>query len=105
MSRHLPAVRGRGARDVDGTPGGHAGHGTDRGLLHHDPARPAGPRPGRGRLLPLRGAAAGAGKAVLVTKPLARSATEAREVLDTVERAGVFGGYLEDLVYTPKTRK
>ena len=50
-------------------------------------------------------AAAAAGKAVLVTKPLARSAEEAREILDTVERAGVFGGYLEDLVYTPKTRK
>ena len=50
-------------------------------------------------------AAAAAGKAVLVTKPLARSATEARRILDTVERAGVFGGYLEDLVYTPKTRK
>jgi predicted dehydrogenase len=50
-------------------------------------------------------AAAGAGKAVLVTKPLARSAAEARRILDTVERAGVFGGYLEDLVYTPKTRK
>jgi len=50
-------------------------------------------------------AAAGAGKAVLVTKPLARSATEARRILELVERAGVFGGYLEDLVYTPKTRK
>ena len=50
-------------------------------------------------------AAAAAGKAVLVTKPLARSADEARRILDTVERAGVFGGYLEDLVYTPKTRK
>jgi len=50
-------------------------------------------------------AAAAAGKAVLVTKPLARSADEARAILDTVERAGVFGGYLEDLVYTPKTRK
>jgi predicted dehydrogenase len=50
-------------------------------------------------------AAAGAGKAVLVTKPLARSAAEARRILDTVERAGVFGGYLEDLVYTPKTLK
>ena len=48
-------------------------------------------------------AAAAAGKAVLVTKPLARSAQEARRILDTVERAGVFGGYLEDLVYTPKT--
>jgi predicted dehydrogenase len=50
-------------------------------------------------------AAATAGKAVLVTKPLARSAAEAGRILAAVERAGVFGGYLEDLVYTPKTRK
>jgi predicted dehydrogenase len=50
-------------------------------------------------------AAAAAGKAVLVTKPLARSAAEAGRILETVERAGVFGGYLEDLVYTPKTLK
>jgi predicted dehydrogenase len=50
-------------------------------------------------------AAVAAGKAVLVTKPLARSAAEARRILDTVEQAGVFGGYLEDLVYTPKTLK
>ena len=49
--------------------------------------------------------AAAAGKAVLCTKPLARSAEEARRILDTVERAGVFAGYLEDLCYTPKTRK
>jgi predicted dehydrogenase len=49
--------------------------------------------------------AAAAGKAVLCTKPLARDAEEARRILDTVERAGVFAGYLEDLVYTPKTRK
>jgi len=49
--------------------------------------------------------AAEAGKAVLVTKPLARTAEEARRILDTVERAGVFGGYLEDLCYTPKTLK
>jgi predicted dehydrogenase len=48
---------------------------------------------------------AGAGKAVLCTKPLARSAEEARRILDTVEQAGVFAGYLEDLVYTPKTLK
>lgn len=48
---------------------------------------------------------AAAGKAVLCTKPLARDAAEARRVLDTVEQAGVFAGYLEDLVYTPKTLK
>ena len=49
--------------------------------------------------------AAKAGKAVLCTKPLARSADEAKEMLDAVEKAGVFHGYLEDLVYTPKTLK
>ena len=49
--------------------------------------------------------AAEAGKAVLCTKPLGRNAAEAKEMLDTVERAGVFHGYLEDLVYTPKTLK
>lgn len=50
-------------------------------------------------------AAARAGKAVLVTKPLARTAEEAGRILAAVESAGVFGGYLEDLVYTPKTKK
>jgi predicted dehydrogenase len=45
------------------------------------------------------------GKAILCTKPLARNADEAKRMLDTVERAGVFGGYLEDLCYTPKTLK
>jgi predicted dehydrogenase len=49
--------------------------------------------------------AAEAKKAVLCTKPLARSAAEAREILETVETAGIFHGYLEDLVYTPKTLK
>ncbi len=49
--------------------------------------------------------AASCGKAVLCTKPLARNAAEAREMLDAVEKAGVFHGYLEDLVYTPKTLK
>jgi predicted dehydrogenase len=47
--------------------------------------------------------AAEAGKAVLCTKPLAMSGPEALEMLQAVERAGVFHGYLEDLVYTPKT--
>ncbi len=49
--------------------------------------------------------AAQAGKAVLCTKPLGRSAQEAKEMLVAVEKAGVFAGYLEDLVYTPKTLK
>jgi predicted dehydrogenase len=44
-------------------------------------------------------------KAVLCTKPLGRTAAEAREMLEAVEKAGVFAGYLEDLVYTPKTLK
>ncbi len=49
--------------------------------------------------------AARAGKAVLCTKPLARTGAEARSMLEAVEQAGVFAGYLEDLVYTPKTLK
>jgi len=49
--------------------------------------------------------AAEAGKAVLCTKPLARSGAEAKEIMEIVQRAGVFAGYLEDLVYTPKTLK
>jgi predicted dehydrogenase len=49
--------------------------------------------------------AAKAGKAVLCTKPLGRNAKEARNMLQAVEKAGVFGGYLEDLVYAPKHMK
>jgi predicted dehydrogenase len=49
--------------------------------------------------------AAKAGKAILCTKPLARNAEEALRILRAVEEAGVFHGYLEDLVYTPKTLK
>lgn len=49
--------------------------------------------------------AAKAGKAILCTKPLGRTADEAKRMLETVEKAGVFHGYLEDLVYTPKTVK
>jgi predicted dehydrogenase len=48
-------------------------------------------------------AAANAGKAVLCTKPLGRNAAEALRMLEAVEQAGVFHGYLEDLCYTPKT--
>ena len=49
--------------------------------------------------------AAKAGKAVLCTKPLGRTAVEAKAMLDAVEKAGVFAGYLEDLVYPPKMLK
>ena len=49
--------------------------------------------------------AAEAGKAILCTKPLGRNAAEAKRMLDVVENAGVFHGYLEDLVYPPKTLK
>ena len=46
-----------------------------------------------------------ANKAVLCTKPLARTSAEAKRILDIVESSGIFAGYLEDLVYTPKTLK
>ncbi len=49
--------------------------------------------------------AAAAGKNVLCTKPLARTGAEAKRILEIVEKAGVFAGYLEDLVYTPKALK
>lgn len=49
--------------------------------------------------------AAQAGKAILCTKPLGRNAAEAKEMLDVVEKTGVFNAYLEDLVYPPKTLK
>jgi predicted dehydrogenase len=48
---------------------------------------------------------AAAGKAILCTKPLGRHAAEAKEMLELVEKHAVFSGYLEDLVYTPKTLK
>jgi predicted dehydrogenase len=41
-------------------------------------------------------------KAVICTKPLGRNAEESKRMLDAVEKAGIFHGYLEDLVYTPK---
>lgn len=44
-------------------------------------------------------------KAVMTTKPLGRNAEEAKRMLDAVEKAGVFNGYLEDLVYAPKFLK
>ena len=50
-------------------------------------------------------ACAKAKKHVICTKPLGRTAAEAKRMLDRVERAGIFGGYLEDLCYTPKFLK
>ncbi|MFO7256153.1 MAG: Gfo/Idh/MocA family oxidoreductase [Bacteroidota bacterium] len=44
-------------------------------------------------------------KAVICTKPLGRNAAEALRMLKAVEQAGIFHGYLEDLVYTPKSSK
>ncbi len=44
-------------------------------------------------------------KHVLCTKPLGRNAKEALAMLKAVEQAGVTGGYLEDLCYTPKFLK
>jgi len=44
-------------------------------------------------------------KAVICTKPLGRNADEAYRMMKAVEEAGIFNGYLEDLVYTPKFLK
>ncbi len=44
-------------------------------------------------------------KAVMSTKPLGRNAEEAKRMLEAVETARIFNGYLEDLVYTPKFLK
>src|SRR5215831_1681984 len=44
-------------------------------------------------------------KAVIITKPLGRNGDEAKRMLEAVEKAGIFNGYLEDLVYAPKFLK
>jgi predicted dehydrogenase len=44
-------------------------------------------------------------KAVVTTKPLGRTGAEAKRMLEAVEKAGIFSGYLEDLCYTPKFLK
>jgi predicted dehydrogenase len=44
-------------------------------------------------------------KPVVITKPLGRNAAEAKRMLEAVEKAGIFNGYLEDLVYAPKFLK
>lgn len=50
-------------------------------------------------------ACAKAKKHVLCTKPLGRTAAEAKRMLQLVEASGIFAGYLEDLCYTPKFLK
>jgi predicted dehydrogenase len=49
--------------------------------------------------------AATAGKAIVCTKPLARNAQEAAEMLRIVERAGVMHGYAETEVFSPSVMK
>lgn len=44
-------------------------------------------------------------KPVLCTKPLGRTGEEAKKMMELVEDAGIMGGYLEDLCYTPKFLK
>ena len=44
-------------------------------------------------------------KSVICTKPLGRNADEAKRMVEAVEKAGIFAGYLEDLCYTPKFLK
>lgn len=44
-------------------------------------------------------------KNVVCTKPLGRNADEALRMMQAVEEAGIFAGYLEDLCYTPKFLK
>jgi len=44
-------------------------------------------------------------KAVVTTKPLGRNGEEALRMMQAVEEAGIFAGYLEDLCYTPKFLK
>ena len=46
-------------------------------------------------------AAASAGKAIVCTKPLARNAAEAAEILRIVKDAGVMHGYAETEVFAP----
>jgi len=49
--------------------------------------------------------AAAAGKGIVCTKPLARTADEAREILRIVEGAGVWHGYAESSVFSPNVAK
>lgn len=44
-------------------------------------------------------------KNVVCTKPLGRTADEALRMMKLVDEAGIFGGYLKDLCYSPKFLK
>lgn len=44
-------------------------------------------------------------KGVICTKPLGRNGEESLRMMKAVEEAGIFNGYLEDLVYSPKFLK
>jgi predicted dehydrogenase len=50
-------------------------------------------------------AAAAAGKAIVCTKPLARNAAEAAEIVRAVEQAGVMHGYAETEVFAPNVMR
>ena len=45
------------------------------------------------------------GKAVICTKPLARTEEEAQKILDVVNRAGIWHGYAESSVFSPNVAK
>jgi predicted dehydrogenase len=49
--------------------------------------------------------AAAAGKGIVCTKPLARNADEAAEMVRIIREAGVFGGYAETEVFSPNVMK
>jgi predicted dehydrogenase len=49
--------------------------------------------------------AAGAGKGIICTKPLARNGQEAAEMVRIVREAGVLGGYAETEVFSPNVMK
>lgn len=55
--------------------------------------------------LPAVRAAAATGKAIVCTKPLARTGAEAAEILRTVVEAGVWHGYAESSVFSPNIAK
>jgi predicted dehydrogenase len=49
--------------------------------------------------------AAAAGKGIICTKPLARTAAEAQQIVDLAREAGVWHGYAESSVFSPNIQK